>query len=64
MNKEVNEVFLSTEDYPQAHKVLGVVNATAHLMLPRDAIDTFESLDQLFSEVQQKLRERAAEKES
>ena len=64
MNKEVNEVFLSTEDYPQAHKVLGVVNATAHLMLPSDAIDSFESLDQLFSEVQQKLRERAAEKKA
>ena len=40
----MNEVFLSTEDYPQAHKVLGVVNATAHLMLPSDAIDSFESL--------------------
>ena len=44
------------------HKVLGVVNATAHLMLPSDAIDSFESMDQLFSEVQQKMRERASEK--
>ena len=42
-------MFLSTEDYPQAHKVLGVVNATAHLMLPSDAIDSFESMDQLLS---------------
>lgn len=55
-------MFLSTEDYPQAHKVLGVVNATAHLMLPSDAIDSFESMDQLFSEVQQKMRERASKK--
>ena len=46
-------MFLSTEAFPQAHKVLGIVNATAHLMLPSDSIDAFESMDQLFDEVRE-----------
>ncbi|MGM9892371.1 hypothetical protein [Limosilactobacillus sp.] len=55
-------MFLSTEAYPQAHRILGIVNATSHLMLPSEAIDSFESLDQLFSAVEEKLKERAAAK--
>lgn len=55
-------MFLSTESFPQAHKVLGIVNATAHLMLPSDSIDAFESMDQLFDEVREKLKERANSK--
>lgn len=55
-------MFLSTESYPQAHRILGIVNATSHLMLTSDAIDSFESMDQLFSEVEEKLKQRASEK--
>ena len=55
-------MFLSTEAFPKAHKVLGIVNATAHLMLPSDAIDAFESMGQLFDEVREKLKERANSK--
>ena len=50
-------MFLSTEGFPQAHRILGIVNATSHL-----AIDSFESMDQLFSDVQEKLKRRASEK--
>ncbi|MDO4903455.1 MAG: heavy metal-binding domain-containing protein [Limosilactobacillus sp.] len=55
-------MFLSTEACPQAHRVLGIVNATSHLMLPSEAIDSFESMDQLFSEVEEKLKQRAEAK--
>jgi uncharacterized protein YbjQ (UPF0145 family) len=55
-------MFLSTEAYPQAHRILGIVKATSHLMLPSEAIDSFESMDQLFSDVEEKLKERAQEK--
>ena len=55
-------MFLSTENYPQAHRILGIVNATGHLMLTSDAIDAFESMDQLFDEVKEKMKERAEEK--
>lgn len=55
-------MFLSTEAFPQAHRILGVVNATSHLMLPSEEIDAFESMDQLFSEVKEKLSARAAAK--
>lgn len=55
-------MFLSTENFPQAHRILGIVNATSHLMLPSDEIDSFESLDQLFSDVEEKLKQRAQAK--
>lgn len=55
-------MFLTTEAYPQAHRILGIVNATSHLMLPSEAIDSFESMDQLFSAVEEKLKEQAAAK--
>lgn len=55
-------MFLTTEAYPQAHRILGIVNATSHLMLPSEEIDSFESMDQLFSAVGEKLKERAAAK--
>ena len=48
-------MFLSTEGFPQAHRILGIVNATSHLAMPTEAIDSFESMDQLFSDVQEKL---------
>ena len=41
-------MFLSTEGFPQAHRILGIVNATSHLAMPTEAIDSFESMDQLF----------------
>lgn len=32
-------MFLSTEGFPQAHRILGIVNATSHLaMLPKQLI--------------------------
>ncbi|WP_267202452.1 heavy metal-binding domain-containing protein [Limosilactobacillus kribbianus] len=55
-------MFLSTEAFPQAHRILGIVNATSHLMLPSEAIDAFESFDQLYGAVEEKLKERAAAK--
>lgn len=55
-------MFLSTEGFPQAHRILGIVNATSHLAMPTEAIDSFESMDQLFSDVQEKLKRRASEK--
>lgn len=55
-------MFLSTEAFPQAHQILGIVNATTHLAMPNEAIDSFETMDQLFSDVQQKLKIRAAQK--
>lgn len=55
-------MFLSTEEFPQAHRILGIVNATSHLAMPTEAIDSFESMDQLFSDVQEKLKRRASEK--
>lgn len=55
-------MFLSTEAYPQAHRILGIVNATSHLMLPSEAVDSFESMDQLFSDVEEKMKQRAQEK--
>lgn len=55
-------MFLSTESYPQAHQILGIVNATSHLAMPSNAIDSFESYDQLFVDVQEKLKVRASQK--
>ena len=55
-------MFLSTEAFPQAHRILGIVNATSHLTLPSEDIDAFESMDQLFSEVEGKLKSRATAK--
>ena len=55
-------MFLSTEAFPQAHRILGIVNATSHLMLPSEDIDAFESMDQLFSDVEAKLKSRATGK--
>lgn len=55
-------MFLSTEAFPQAHQILGIVNATSHLAMPNEAIDSFETMDQLFSDVQQRLKMRAAQK--
>lgn len=55
-------MFLSTEAFPQAHRILGIVNATSHLMLPSNEIDAFESMDQLFSDVEAKLKSRATAK--
>ncbi|MEY8441777.1 hypothetical protein AALA17_03840 [Lactobacillaceae bacterium 24-114] len=55
-------MFLSTEDFPQAHKMLGIVHATAHLMLPSESIDAFEAMDQLFSDVELKLKQEAEKK--
>ena len=40
-------MFLSTEGFPQAHRILGIVNATSHLAMPTEAIDSFESMDQI-----------------
>lgn len=55
-------MFQSTGGIGQSHQVLGIVNATAHLMLSSETIDAFESMDQLFVEVQEKLAERATAK--
>lgn len=55
-------MFLTTEEFRQAHRILGIVHATSHLMLPSEEIDAFESMDQLFSDVQAKLKQRAADK--
>ena len=55
-------MFQSTGGLGQPHQVLGIVNATAHLMLSSETIDAFESMDQLFVEVQEKLAERATAK--
>ena len=55
-------MFLSTEEFPQAHRILGIVNATSYLAMPTEAIDSFEPMDQLFSDVQEKLKRRASEK--
>lgn len=54
-------MFLSTENFPGKHQVLGIVNATAKAMLPSDSIDQFETFDQLFADVEEQLRQRAAE---
>ena len=45
-------MFLSTEEFRGKHKMMGLVNATAKLMLPSDSIDEFESFSQLFDEVE------------
>lgn len=55
-------MFLSTEPFPGRHAVLGIVNATSHLMLKSDEIDQFQSLDQLFSDVEEQMKLRAKEK--
>ncbi len=55
-------MFLSTENFPGKHQVLGIVNATAKVMLPSDSIDQFEAFDQLFSDVKEMLAERASDK--
>ncbi|WP_283583663.1 hypothetical protein [Limosilactobacillus difficilis] len=52
-------MFLSTEEFRGKHKMLGLVNATAKLMLPSDAIDEFEGFDQLFSKVENELKRKA-----
>ncbi|WP_373841415.1 hypothetical protein [Limosilactobacillus sp.] len=57
-------MFLSTEAFPQAHRILGIVNATSHLMLPSEEIDSFESFDQLYSDVEEKMKQRAAAKKA
>ena len=53
-------MFQTTGGIGQPHEMLGIVNATAHLMLSSETIDAFESMDQLFVEVQEKMAERAA----
>ncbi len=55
-------MFLSTENFPGKHQVLGIVNATSKVMLPSDSIDQFEAFDQLFSDVKEQLTARAGEK--
>lgn len=52
-------MFLSTEPFPGRHAVLGIVNATSHLMLKSDEIDQFQSMDQLFSDVEEQMKLRA-----
>ncbi|WP_295745465.1 hypothetical protein [uncultured Limosilactobacillus sp.] len=54
-------MFLSTENFPSKHQVLGIVNGTAKVMLPSDSIDQFEAFDQLFADVQEILKQRAAD---
>lgn len=54
-------MFLSTENFPGKHQVLGIVNGTAKVMLPSDSIDQFETFDQLFADVQEILKQRAAD---
>ena len=53
-------MFLSTENFPGKHQVLGIVSGTAKVMLPSDSIDQFEAFDQLFADVQEILKQRAA----
>lgn len=55
-------MFLSTENFPGKHQVLGIVNATAKVMLPSDSIDQFEAFDQLFTDVKEMLAELASDK--
>ena len=50
----------STENFPGKHQVLGIVSGTAKVMLPSDSIDQFEAFDQLFADVQEILKQRAA----
>lgn len=54
-------MFLSTGSFNRAHAIQGIVNATSHLMLPSETIDAFESMDQLFSDVEEKMKQRATE---
>ncbi|KRM10879.1 hypothetical protein ABTQ33_04405 [Paucilactobacillus suebicus] len=54
-------MFLTTGTIHRRHTIQGIVNATSHLMLDSATIDAFESMDQLFSEVQEKLKERATD---
>lgn len=54
-------MFLTTGSINQSHAIKGIVNATSHLMLASETIDAFESMDQLFSDVEEKMRQRAAE---
>lgn len=54
-------MFLSTENFPGQHQVLGIVNGTTKVMLPSDSIDQFEAFDQLFSDVEEILKQRASE---
>lgn len=54
-------MFLSTEEFRGKHKMMGLVNATAKLMLPSDSIDEFESFSQLFDEVENELKRKAAD---
>lgn len=57
-------MYLSTGSATKAHEVIGITTATSHLMLESETIDAFESIDQLFPDVQEKMRQHAAEKDA
>lgn len=57
-------MLLTTGNIDQPHDILGIVNATSHLMLDSETIDAFESMDQLFSDVEEKMKQKAEEKQA
>lgn len=54
-------MFLTTGSINRSHAVKGIVNATSHLMLASETIDAFESMDQLFSDVEEKMKQKGLE---
>lgn len=54
-------MFLTTGSIDKPHVIKGIVNATSHLMLASETIDAFESMDQLFSDVEEKMKQRATD---
>ncbi|WP_461240889.1 heavy metal-binding domain-containing protein [Paucilactobacillus sp. N302-9] len=57
-------MLLTTGSIDQPHDILGIVNATSHLMLDSETIDAFESMDQLFSDVEEKMKQKAEEEQA
>lgn len=57
-------MLLTTGSIDQSHDILGIVNATSHLMLDSETIDAFESMDQLFSDVEEKMKQKAEEEQA
>ncbi|KIS03154.1 YbjQ family protein [Paucilactobacillus wasatchensis] len=52
-------MLLTTGNITQPHTITGIVNATSHLMLTSETIDAFESMDQLFPDVEEKMKQKA-----
>ncbi|WP_137597732.1 hypothetical protein [Paucilactobacillus kaifaensis] len=54
-------MFLTTGSIDKPHVIKGIVNATSHLMLSSETIDAFESIEQLFPDVEEKMKQIATD---